>query len=241
MIPADPASARDFPDPRQLIADTDWGRLEVMVGPEQGCPAVPDLLATLLEGVPAARARALFDLGAAVHYSNTIVEATAPALLVVAALLTDPGTDRVALPSLPYRSSTPSSVRAGLLRLVEGVTGDVDQATEVAGRRHGFPMTAEMLQVRAIRPVLFPVVHGLLDDLDADVRVAAALAVVPLLEDSTLAPHRAACRERARTILSASPDPRDRALAALPTLTPPLLRNNLFPPVDGGFDDDPPF
>jgi hypothetical protein len=225
---------------RRLIADTDWDRLEVLIGPDQGCPTVPESLTVLIEGTPAARALALCDLSEAVNHQDSIVEATTPAMLVVVALLTDPSTACVRLPPLLHRADSPSSLRAGLLRLIGSVADGVDHASEAVGRRVGFELSAAMLQVRAIRPGLFSVVDELLDDPDPDVRLAAASAVSPLLEDPRLAAHRTASRERARTVLAASPDPRHRALAALPTLTPPL-REDLMPATDEGFADDPPF
>ncbi|MGI8336691.1 hypothetical protein ACRYCC_42675 [Actinomadura scrupuli] len=78
--------------------------------------------------------------------------------------------------------------------------------------------------------------HDLLDDPDPAVRQAAALAVIPLLEDLSLAPHRPASLQRVNTILSSSTGPGHHASATRAALLP----DGPTVPVDGGFDDDPP-
>ncbi|QKG23198.1 hypothetical protein [Actinomadura verrucosospora] len=181
MVTGEGVGSRGVIGARRLIADTDWDRLKVLIGPEEGCPTVPELLTTLIEGTPPAQARALYDLSEAVNHQDSIVEATAPAMSVIAALLTDPSTACVRLPPLPHRADSASSFRAGLLRLMVSVADGVDHASEAAGRRFGFEPSAATLRVRAIRPGLFSVVDELLDDPDPDVRLAAALAALPAL------------------------------------------------------------
>ncbi len=126
------------PGPDRLISGTDWERLDVLIGPDQGCPTVPELLSSLIHGAPPVKARALYDLSEAINHQNSIAEATAPAMTVIAALLTHPSTDLVPLPAVPHRTDTLTSLRAGLLRLMAAVLDDVGDEAEAASRRFGF-------------------------------------------------------------------------------------------------------
>ncbi|MFC4910200.1 hypothetical protein [Actinomadura gamaensis] len=209
------ANASNGPSPLdRLIGDIDWAHLKVMIGPSQGCPTVPELFTTLRHGAAPVRSRALYDLSEAINHQNSIAEATAPALITVAALLTDPDTDRVTLPTIPHWTDSPIPLRAGLLLLMASVLNDVGNETEAATLRHGFTLSREALQVRAIRPALIPSVLLLLDDLDVQVREAAALALLPLAQDPSLTSQREALNERASAILASSADPHRRRFAA---------------------------
>ncbi|MEV0616432.1 HEAT repeat domain-containing protein [Nonomuraea sp. NPDC050404] len=192
---------------RRLIADTDWEHLKVLIGPEEGCPSVPDSLTTLIHGTPTAKARALHSLSEAINHQNSIAEATAPAMIVIAALLADPSTNRVPLPVPPHHADGPASLRAGLLQLMVTVLNDVGQEAEAASRRFGFDLLPEHHQVRTIRPACLPAIQPLLDDPHPEVRESAALAIISLLEDTSLASHRQAMRERAHEILSIGAQP----------------------------------
>lgn len=235
MTTAEASEGASGPD--QLIADTDWSALEVFVGPEEGCPTVPELFDTLLHGALSAKPRALYDLSEAINHQNSITETTAPAMRVIAALVTDPSTDLVMLPAIPHWTDTPIPLRAGLLRLMANVLDDVGLEAEAAGRRFAFKPYPAELQVRAIRPALIPAVLLFLDDPDVQVREAAAMASIPLSEDPELAPRREALTERAITILSSSADPRHRNVVAHTR----GLAEDLALPDDGGCRDDPPF
>ncbi|MEV0406896.1 hypothetical protein [Actinoallomurus sp. NPDC050550] len=236
MTSADVSERQQFsPTPEQLIAGTDWGHLEVIVGPEQGCPTVRESLTVLLEGAPSAQARALRDLGEAINHQNSIAEATAPALLVVAALLTDSRTDQVTLPALPYRTDTPTLLRQGLLLLVANAINDAGDEAEAAARHFGHELLPAELQVRSIRPALLPAACALLCDPDLKVRQAAALTVIRLLEDLDLASQHTELKQQAELVLAADSFSRPRAghLTA--------SKDAWVVPADGGFDDHPPF
>ncbi|WP_242890944.1 hypothetical protein [Actinomadura litoris] len=219
--------------PQELITGTDWGRLKVFFGPgaESGdVRPVNELLTVLAHGVPAQQARAAHELGEAINHQCSVTEATAPAILVVAALLRHPATAGVKLPAEFYRSPPPLALRAELLELIGSVTVDVGHAAEESARRFGFPPSPAELAVRATRPALFAVVRDLLDDPDPDIRHAAARAITPLLEDPELAPHGPALLPRAEAIAADLPRHRPRGWPRL-----------IIPAASASFSEPPPW
>ncbi|MEV5570138.1 hypothetical protein AB0L06_08810 [Spirillospora sp. NPDC052269] len=188
--------------PQELIAGTDWEQLEVFFGPgdESGVRPVDELLTVMAHGTPAQQARAVHELGEAINHQCSVTEATAPAILVVAALLRHPATAGVVLPADLYRNPPPLPLRAELLELIGSVTVDIGHAAEESTRRFGTPPSPAELAVRATRPALFAVVRDLLDDPDFDIRHAAARAITPLLEDPELAAHGPVLLPRAKAI-----------------------------------------
>ncbi|GAA4235229.1 hypothetical protein GCM10022254_42040 [Actinomadura meridiana] len=227
--------------PQELIADTDWDQLKVFFGPGQesgGVRPVDELLTVLAQGVPAQQARAVRELGEVINHQCSVAEATAPAILVVAALLRHPATASVMLPADLYRNPPPRPLRAELLELIGSVTADVGQVAEESARRFGFPPTPAQLAVRATRPALFAVVRDLLDDPDPDpdpdIRHAAARAIMPLLEDPELAPHGPVLRPRAKAIAADLPHHR-------PLGWPCLDISADIPAIPRSFDEPPPW
>lgn len=193
---------------QELIAGTDWDQLRVFFGPDEefgGVRPVDELLTVLAHGTPGQQARAVHELGEVINHQCSVAEATAPAILVVAALLRHPATAGVVLPADLYRNPPPLPLRAELLELIGSVTVDVGQAAEESARRFGFPPSPARLAVRAARPALFVVVRDLLDDPDLDIRHAAARAIMPLLEDPELAPHGPVLLPRAEAIVAELP------------------------------------
>ncbi|MEU3777435.1 hypothetical protein AB0F11_30430 [Streptomyces sp. NPDC032472] len=67
-----------------LLDETDWGALQTAFGSGEN---LPDILLRLLEPDPAVQVAALSELGELIHHQNTIYEATAPAVMYVASIL----------------------------------------------------------------------------------------------------------------------------------------------------------
>ncbi|WP_147341070.1 hypothetical protein [Actinomadura logoneensis] len=139
--------------PQELIAGTDWARLEVFFGPGEGAGVRPveELLTVLALGAPAQQARAVHELGEVINHQCSVIEATAPAILVVAALLRQPATAGVVLPAELYRDPPPLPLRAELLELIGSVVVDVGQAADESARRFGFPPSPAQLAARPAR------------------------------------------------------------------------------------------
>ncbi|QES51935.1 hypothetical protein DEJ50_32975 [Streptomyces venezuelae] len=161
-----------------------------------------EMLVRLLDTDQSVRSRALDYLNHVVHHQNTLYEATIPAALYVAGILTDPRTQW----HVDKRHDVPGLIRAELLDWLGSVAREADDEAEAASRRHGFPPEDHppFTGIRRIRPQLFIAVSGYLRDPDLRVRVAAITACIPLLDDSRLVHHRQALVPLLRQVLAAS-------------------------------------
>ncbi|MER5349251.1 hypothetical protein ABT093_02805 [Kitasatospora sp. NPDC002551] len=213
----DAALPNVLPHYRTLLDETDWASLATPCGTGEILPAA---LARLLDPDPGTRAAAVFDALGAVTHQNSIYEATVPVALYVAAILNHPATamgnrgrdaDRA-----PHRPT-----RAALLDWLSSTAYDADDENVAAGERHcGKEFLDDYQEMRAfrdLRPVFYSAVQPLLGNDDAEVRAAAVVAAIPLVEHPALVPHRGELADRARDLLSTSADryKRDRVFDAL--------------------------
>ena len=175
----------DLPEPMRLIEETDWNALEVMFGPETDCPPVPTILNDLLNGSPDSQAAALRDLDEAVHHQNTLVTATAPAALFVAAILHDPRTKGRRIPDRTDGSSR--LLHEVLLKWLTSVFKDASDETMRRSHEFGFPLDERpaVQRIRAIRPTVHRAVAPLENDPEPLIRDAAIAATAPLLSRPT--------------------------------------------------------
>jgi hypothetical protein len=167
-------------DPRALIEQTDWPRLEHAMGPAEDVPAA---LTSLAEGDQGQQARSLRFLNEVLHHGGAVYSATTPAALYVAAILPD---DRIATSAtfVIDRGEPAVVLRAALLEWL----GSVAQ----------HPATHES------HPALFDAVSPFIEDQDAAVRIAALAAAVPLLDTPELAHHRPTLVPKIRGALTTS-------------------------------------
>ncbi|MFJ3329284.1 hypothetical protein ACIPMT_33140 [Streptomyces griseus] len=209
----------ELPHHETLLNETDWASLTTPCGTGEALPAA---LARLLDPDPGTRAVAVVDALEAVTHQNSIYEATVPVALYVAAILNHPATamgnrspdaDRA-----PHRPT-----RAALLDWLSSTAYDADDENVAAGERHCgkdfLDAYREMRAFRDLRPVFYSAVQPLLGNDDAEVRAAAVVAAIPLVEHPDLVPHREELADQARDLLSASTDryKRDRVFDALKT------------------------
>ncbi|MFD9292806.1 hypothetical protein ACFWBV_32000 [Streptomyces sp. NPDC060030] len=147
-----------------------------------------------------------------VGHQNTIYEATAPAAMYVAGILTHPA----ATTPRPFRDVP---IRAALLSWLASTA--YNASDEIAGRTEqhfpGFlaPGTI-MAAFRDLRPMLYQAVSPFLRDGHEDVREAAVIAALILAEHPALAEHRDHLAVHARAILDTSGDGNNRRVAQKP-------------------------
>ncbi|MET8574296.1 hypothetical protein [Streptomyces sp. NPDC005012] len=196
-----------------MLSETDWGALEHAYGTAEDTPSQ---LVALLHDDQRTRSQAMDHLHYVVHHQGTLYEATVPASLYVAAILPDP---RTALPVDKKVSSFPGPMRRELLGWLDSVANAVSDEVEETMRRLGFPPENHLpfVQIRAIRPLLFPAVSAYFSDEDPHVREAALAACIPLLEDPALMGHRESVAPllRAELATSALWQYQERAVEAL--------------------------
>ncbi|MFF2994155.1 hypothetical protein ACFVTC_06155 [Streptomyces sp. NPDC057950] len=234
----------DLPSYQVVLATTDWGSLRTAFGSGEDLPKV---LTQLLEPDPKVQVTALWELGELVGHQNTIYEATAPAVMYVAGILTHPA----AMTRRPYRDVP---IRATLLAWLASTLHDASDEL-VARNEEYFPgfltHCTTVAALRDLRPMLYRAVAPFLHDSHEDVREAAVIAALLLAEHPALAGHRAHLAVHARRILDTSRNDPDRRVAwkALeawghnPPGPEPLLEEaeDRGPHSDGRGDLEPPF
>jgi hypothetical protein len=169
-----------LPTPRAVLHDTPWPRLEHALGRAGDTPAA---LGDLLAADPAVVTESLSHLEQTVHHQNSIYSATAPSALFVAAILSDP---RVEAPGVYRRGDPRRPLRAALLDWLGEMADDVSDAAVEGSRQPGFgPMDdrPEVLELRALRPVLHAAVVPFVTDPEPSVRTAAVTAAARLLDE----------------------------------------------------------
>ncbi|WP_333740763.1 hypothetical protein [Streptomyces sp. IBSBF 2806] len=188
-----------LPNPRDLLAGTDWASLEHACGTAAGTPA---LLAGLLADDVGTQARALRHLDDPVHHQNTIYSATVHAAVYVAKILRDPRTGTL----VADRDGRVLPLRAALLDWVKSVATEVDSEAETHMARVGLRLDEhpESVQIRALRPDLFQAVSAFLHAPDLAVQEAALAAAVPLLDAPELIGQRALLTPLVRDVLASS-------------------------------------
>jgi len=247
-----------LPAPHETLTQTNWADLEHAYGPADD---VPNMLVALLDTNQAVRTKALDHIHQVVHHQNTLYEATVPAALYVAAILSD---RRTTCSVDKDRWSFPGNMRAELLRWINSIADEVTDVAEANGIKHGFPLDdyPPAVAVRDMRPLLFSVAVAYTDDSDRHVREAAIAACIPLLDDPQVRHHRAALVPLVREILGTSElwQYRERAIDALDawgedstglegqrepflfcnTTSVPDHRTR-YPGADAGCGEEPPF
>ncbi|MEU8882772.1 hypothetical protein [Streptomyces hydrogenans] len=209
-----PAELSSF---QTLLDSTDWASLATACGTGESLPAA---LALLTSSDPVIRQSALQDALGPVTHQNSIYQATVPVALYVAAILNHPaitaGDDS--------QDAKTFSNRPTLVRLLEWLGNTAydadDECVAIDERLYGegyLDEYAEMRAFREARPAIFSAVEALLCHDSADVRHAALIAAVPLIEHPLLTQHQADLAGHARRLLVTSTDRRhrDRALDAL--------------------------
>lgn len=196
----------DLPPYQFVLAETDWGSLQTAFGSGED---LPKLLMQLLEPDPGVQITALWELGERVGHQNTIYEATAPAVMYVVGILTHPA----ATTRRPYRNVP---IRATLLGWLASTLHDASD--EIVARNEEYcpgslaPGTT-VAAFRELRPMLYRAVAPFLRDSQEDVREAAVIAALLLVEHPALAGHRAHLAVHARRILDTSSDDPNRRVA----------------------------
>ncbi|MEV0010434.1 hypothetical protein AB0M10_11945 [Streptomyces sp. NPDC051840] len=196
----------DLPPYQVVLSETDWGSLETPFGNGED---LPEVLSRLLTPDPRVQVDALSELGEMVGHQNTIYEATAPAAMYVAGILTHPA----ATTPRPYRNVP---IRAALLNWLASTA--YDASDEIVGRTEQyFPgflapdtITASF---RDLRPMLYRAVSPFLRDSHEDVHEAAVIAALILAEHPALAEHRDHLAVHARAMLDTSGDAPNRRVA----------------------------
>ncbi|MFF4974188.1 hypothetical protein [Streptomyces sp. NPDC001083] len=187
----------DLPPYQVVLAETDWRALQTAFGSGED---LPKILTHLLEPDPKVQVTTLWELGELVGHQNTIYEATAPAVMYVAGILTHPA----AMTRRPYRDIP---IRAALLGWLASTFQDASD--EIVARNEeywpGFlaPGTT-VAAFRELRPMLYRAVAPFLHDSHENVREVAAIAALHLAEHPALTGHRAHLAGHARRILDTS-------------------------------------
>lgn len=173
-----PAVSLPAPVPAELTG-IDWGGLPHFCSGLHNVPDTPDILIGLLDADHALRARAVWDLYRLLLNDERVFPATAPAALVVAALLDDPRT--LAAGEWERRAGR-RPLRAELLNWLASFA-DVARLDPEDGV--GAPQ--DLAAARAARPALHARVAVFCEDGDPQVREAAIAATALLLADPALA------------------------------------------------------
>ncbi|MFI1186496.1 hypothetical protein [Streptomyces californicus] len=196
----------DLPPYQAVLSETDWGSLET---PFENGEDLPEVLARLLTPDPGVQVNALSELGEMVGHQNTIYEATAPAVMYVAGILTHPA----ATTPRPYRNVP---VRAALLNWLASTVYDASDEKVARTEQYspGFPTPGSIVaSFRDLRPMLYRTVSPFLRDSHEDVREAAVITALILAEHPALAEHRDHLAVHARAILDTSGDDPNRRVA----------------------------
>ncbi|WP_239105434.1 hypothetical protein [Streptomyces sp. 604F] len=161
----------DLPPYQVVLSATDWGSLETPFGNGED---LPEVLSRLLTPDPRVQVNALSELGEMVGHQNTIYEATAPAAMYVAGILTHPA----ATTPRPYRNVP---IRAALLNWLASTA--YDASDEIVGRteQHFPDLLAPgtiVASFRDLRPMLYRAVSPFLRDSHEGVREAAVIAAL---------------------------------------------------------------
>lgn len=242
------------PPAYQLLLDTtDWSALETPYGDGGFLPAA---LVNILDPDPRVRSDAVGEALGGVIHQNSIYEATVPVAQFVAAILGHPAT-ATGVVHWSSESTQARPTRAVLLTWLGDTAYDADDDTMAAAScLHDYP---PMRAFRDLRPAFYEAVRPLLDDRDAFVRDAAAVAAIPLTEHPYLAAERRGLPSRLHRLLATSINriQRNCAFAALGAWgydtawleTPDdiAVRESYArwkaarEDTSGGYTDDPPF
>ncbi|MFI6645324.1 hypothetical protein [Streptomyces sp. NPDC050504] len=206
----EPPFPTEFPL-NELLDRTDWASLATAGGTGESLPAA---LTLLTSSDPVARETGLRTALGSVTHQNSIYEATVPVALFVAAILDHPA---VTAGDSGHGAPTPSTL-VRLLDWLGDTAADADDEFSATDEHLDSEVCrAEIRAFREAKPAIFPKVQALLGHDSTDVRHAALIAVIPLVEHPFLTQHQAEIVGHARRLLAASTDRhhRNRALDAL--------------------------
>ncbi|MFE2603617.1 hypothetical protein ACFXDI_09745 [Streptomyces mirabilis] len=191
-------SASSLPPAAQAeIASTTWEELPHFCTGRHNAPAAPEILIGVLAPDPARRVRAVGDLYQLLLNQERVFPATAPAALVVAALLTDP---RTLVEDQWERRAGRRPLRAELLNWLASFA-DVARRDDEDGVG-----ASQLAAARAARPAVQTLVAEFCEDDDARVREAAIAATALLLADPALASFTPLHAPAVRSVLTTSAD-----------------------------------
>ncbi|MEK2493612.1 hypothetical protein WN990_29075 [Kitasatospora purpeofusca] len=161
------------------LTGTAWSELPHFCTGLHNVPDTPDILVGLLDDDRTRRARAVWDLYRLLLNQERVCPATAPAALVVAALLDDP---RTLTEGQWERRAGRRPLRAELLNWLASFADVARLDTE-----DGVGAPQDLAAARAARPTLHARVAAFCEDDDPQVREAAVAATALLLADPALA------------------------------------------------------
>ncbi|MFJ4314313.1 hypothetical protein ACIP46_03340 [Streptomyces lavendulae] len=193
------------PAARAELARTAWAELPHRCSGRHGVPDTPDVLAGVLSADPAHRVRAVGNLYRLLLDRDGLFPATAPAALVLAALLDDP---RTLAEDRWERRPGRRPLRAELLNWLASFAD-----TARLGVEDGIDSARDPAAARAARPALRARVAVFCEDDDPRVREAALAATALLLADPALAPFAPRYAPAVRALLATSPDSYHRWIA----------------------------
>ncbi|MEU3406553.1 hypothetical protein ABZ766_21795 [Streptomyces sp. NPDC006670] len=162
-------------------------------------PDTPDVLGAVLAADPALRVRAVGDLYRLLLNQERVFPATAPAALVLAALLDDP---RTLAEGEWERRAGRRPLRAELLNWLVSFA----DLTRLDGVEDGVGTARDLAAARAARPVLYARIAEFCDSEDLRVSEAALAATALLLADPALASSVPAYAPAVRKVLAVSVD-----------------------------------
>ncbi|MGK5557758.1 hypothetical protein ACSNOI_39765 [Actinomadura kijaniata] len=231
---------KDLPDLHILLETIDWPSKEHAFSnlERQGkFPSIPEIFNDLLSDSSEVRARSFNLLEQAINFEGGIFEATAPALLCIAAIIND---NRIEFFSIDDCNGHSRAMRAALLEFLGQVVGDADDGNLENCRRSipgDFP---EIMEVRKLRPVLFDAISHWWDGSNAPICESSIIAMAPLLEAPELTRQRLDVIQRFRMEFSDNADRwSQEAVERILCKYDVALEN----PTDdeNSFNDDPPF
>ncbi|OIJ68146.1 hypothetical protein WN71_009610 [Streptomyces mangrovisoli] len=193
------------PAARDGIAGTDWAGLPHRCTGRHNVPDTPDILIGVLDADPGRRVRAVGDLYRLLLDGERVFPATAPAALVVAALLDDP---RTLVEDRWDRRAGRRPLRAELLNWLASFA-DTARLEEADGAGTARDLAA----ARAVRPSLHGLVARYCEADDVRVREAALAATALLTEDPTLVSCARRHAPAVRDVLATSADSYHRWIA----------------------------
>ncbi|PJN21081.1 hypothetical protein [Kitasatospora sp. CB02891] len=208
----------ELPPCQTPLDSTNWASLATACGTGESLPAA---LTLLTSSDPVIRESALQDALGPVTHQNSIYEATVPVALFVAAILNQPP---ITAGNYSHDAATTPPSRPTLVKLLDWL-GDTaydadDECVAIGERLYGERYLDEYAEMRAFRDArlaIFSAVQALLGHDNAEVRHAALIAAIPLIEHPLLTQHQADLAGHARRLLATSADRhhRDRVLDAL--------------------------
>ncbi|MFD4659665.1 hypothetical protein ACFWP2_29020 [Kitasatospora sp. NPDC058444] len=179
--PSRPHTPADLP-PIALaeLTGTAWKELPHFRTGQHNVPDTPDILLRILDTDRLRRIRAVEDLYRLLLNQDSVCPATAPAALIVAALLED---SRTLTEDKWDRRPGRRPLRAELLNWLASFADVARRPAE-----EGVGAAQDLAAARAVRPTLHARIVGFCQDDDPQVKEAAVAAVALLLADPVLAP-----------------------------------------------------